>query len=76
MAAPKNKALDHGGVYRERCKEFASSLGWDEGSVYGWWKQCALMRELESGWPRALAEWMAMQDVRGLFDKRGAQEPD
>ncbi len=76
MSGTRNKALDAGGKYREQCTEFASSLGWDSGSVYGWWKQCALLRELESGWPRPLAEWMAMRDVLGLFDKRGQCDPD
>lgn len=71
VAAKLNKELDHKGRYRKQCEEFSRSLGWDSGSVFAWWKQCTIMRELEQRWPRPLAEWMAMRDVLGLFDKRG-----
>lgn len=72
MSAPPNKALDHSGRYRRQCTEFSTALGWDAGSVFAWWEQCTLMREHEQRWPRPLAEWMAMRDVRALFYKPGA----
>lgn len=72
----KNKPLDQRGTYRAACAQFASDLGWDKGSTYHWWEQFALLRMQEQRWPRPLAEWMAMRDLRAFFDKRGQAEPD
>lgn len=76
MAGTKHKPLDPQGAYKRACATFADDLGWDKGTTYDWWQQFALMRIVEQRWPRALAEWMAMHDVRAFFDKRGMQEPD
>jgi hypothetical protein len=59
-------------AYRKPCADFAETLGWDKNTIADWFEQCQLMRMKEQGWPRELAAWMAMRDLRALFYKPGA----
>lgn len=60
------------GIYQAACVEFAAEFGWSPGVICWWWSQLALAREA-SGEPRAVAEFMAMRNVRDVFDCRGRQ---
>lgn len=69
---PIGQDADH--VYEAACIDLADSLGYAHEEVCGFWSQVALAREW-AGQPRAVAEWMALRDVRWALDFRGRQ-PD
>lgn len=73
MAGKPHKALDTQGTYRKACALLAKDLGWQLTEVYSLWQFVALMREFEQRWPRSVAEWQAMHDVRASLWKPGAE---
>jgi hypothetical protein len=73
VAGKPNKALDTSGTYMKACALLASDLGWGVSEVFSMWRELALMREFELGWPRSCAEWQAMHDVRACLYKPGAE---
>lgn len=73
VAGRTNKQQDTSGTYKKACALLAKDLGWGVGEVYSIWRELALMREFEAGWPRACAEWQAMHDVRASLYKPGAE---
>lgn len=74
VAGVPHKALDHKGHYRKQCQSFADDYGFKRDEVYKCWQQLALMRELECEWPRSVAGWQAMRDVRRFFYTPGAED--
>jgi hypothetical protein len=62
---------DKHGVYAKACAEFAESINWEASDVCFHWSQIALVRERFNGEPRAIAEFLAMRDVREALDCRG-----
>lgn len=60
--------------YEAACIDLADSLGYAREEVCGFWSQVALAREW-AGQPRAVAEWMALRDVKFALMQQGRQ-PD
>ncbi len=75
VAGQTHKAIDHGGAYRKACNKLAAELGWQSSQLYNWWREFVMMREFEQSYPRSIAEWLAMRDLRACIAKQGA-EPD
>ena len=71
-AIPAGLDADH--VYEAACIDLADTLGYAHEEVCGFWSQVALAREW-AGQTRAVAEWMALQDVRWALNQQGRQ-PD
>ncbi len=63
---------DEHGLYRAACGDLAEAGGWYPEEVWSIWEQLAMMREFEMKVPRAIAEAMALSDVRAVYDKRGS----
>jgi hypothetical protein len=57
-------------AYRASCTQFADDLGWDANTVADLFEQLHFMR-IFVGWPRDLAAWQAMRDVRTSLWKPG-----
>lgn len=74
VAGKTNPPLDRHGLYRKACNKFATDYGFKAKEVYETWLHIVLMREFEQRWPRALAEWQALQDVRVFFYSPGSEE--
>lgn len=64
---------DAHGIYQAACAELAVSIHWEAEDVCFWWSQIALVREQFNHEPRALAEFLAMRDVRTALDARGRE---
>lgn len=64
---------DKDGLYMAACIELASSINWEAESVCFWWSQIAMARELENKEPRAVAEFLALRNVREALDCRGRE---
>ncbi len=62
-----HKAIDKGSRYKALCHEFANDYGFKADEVYRCWVELAAMREFECRWPRGVAGWQAMRDVRRFF---------
>lgn len=75
VAGKQQPSFDKGGTYRKACALLASDLGWQLHEVYALWRYVAMLREYEQSWPRGVAEWRAMHDVRSMLAKHG-QEGD
>ena len=67
------RGQDKDGVYLAACTELATSLGWEVGDVCFWWSQIAMAREIENREPRAIAEYLALRNVREALDCRGRE---
>lgn len=52
-------------------RELAASLNWEADDVCFYWSQIALAREKENREPRAVAEYLALCNVREALDCRG-----
>lgn len=74
VAGQLNKRLDTHGLYKTACKDLAETLGWQASALFTHWKELAMMREFEQKWPRAVCEWMALQDLYACFHKVGKQD--
>jgi hypothetical protein len=72
VAGTPHKALDPKGRYHSECKQLSDALGWDD-TLYTWWQQLTLLRMYEQGWPRPVAAWQAMRDVKACFCKPGSE---
>jgi hypothetical protein len=44
-----------------------------KGRYHTWWQQLTLLRMYEQGWPRSVAAWQAMRDVKACFCKPGSE---
>ena len=62
---------DKEGLYLAACVELAAAINWEAESVCFWWSQIAMAREREGKEPRAVAEYLAMRNVREALDCRG-----
>ena len=71
VAGKIHKSQDAHGTYKKACALLAKDLGWGLGEVYSMWRELAMLREFETGWPRSCAEWQAMHDVRAALFKPG-----
>ena len=64
---------DRRGVYRKECIAFADDIHFRPEQVTAIWSQVALLREFENKEPRAVAEFLAMRNVREALDCRGRE---
>lgn len=62
---------DRDGVYLTACVELASAINWEAEAVVFHWSQIAMAREYEGREPRAIAEYLALRNVREALDCRG-----
>lgn len=62
---------DKDGHYLAACVELAASLNWEAEDVCFYWSQIAMARERENREPRAVAEYLALCNVREALDCRG-----
>jgi len=65
------RGQDPHSIYTAACVELGDEIGWDFESVLYWWSQIALARQKHNKEPQALAEYLAMKDVRRALDCRG-----
>lgn len=70
MIAPLQRGQDKDHVYTAACVEFAEEIGWQWEDVLYHWSQIALAR-MHSGEPQAVAEYLALANVRDALDCRG-----
>ena len=70
MAGQVNEGDD---AYRAKCCELADELGFQSGEIFFQWCQLWMMRVRESKMDKAIAKWLAMRDLRTMFDKRGTE---
>lgn len=75
MSGHANPARDQHGIYRAAVTELADELGWKRTDVWRHFEWLAACREFEQRLPRAYAEYLALEDVRAVYDKRGCTEP-
>lgn len=75
MPVQRHPPRDQHGLFEAQCNEFADELGFKRREIWQQFKELACIREFEQRIPRALAEHLAMEDVRVLFDKRGEGSP-
>lgn len=64
---------DEHGLYQAACTELAASINWEAEDVCFWWSQIALVRERHNREPRAIAEYLALRNVREALDCRGRE---
>lgn len=57
--------------YTAECVVLGDEIGWDFESVLYWWSQIALARQQHNREPQAIAEYLAMRNVREALDCRG-----
>ena len=73
VAGKTQPTLDGKGTYKKACALLAKDLGWGVGEVYSMWREVTMIHEFEQCWPRGVAEWQAMHDVRAMLYKPGAE---
>lgn len=64
------KATD---VWRDLCDELAEEIHYRADDVHAWFEQIWMARVAEQGWPRKVAKWQALRDVRESLDRRGRE---
>jgi hypothetical protein len=60
-------------VYRERCDELSEEIHFEADDLFAWFGQLWMIRVVEQGWPKQLAKWQALRDVRESLDRRGME---
>lgn len=72
VRAPKaiQRGQDPSDIYIAATALLADEIGWDHESVLYHWSQIALAR-MHCGEPQAIAEYIAMHNVREALDQRG-----
>jgi hypothetical protein len=73
VAGKLQKPVNKRDPYREWCDELSAEIHFDGDDLFAWFEQIWMAYAIELGWPKRLAKYKAMHDVRASLDRRGLE---